>query len=320
MARILITGAHGFIGKHLARHLASQGHHVVGVGHGIWPQMEASRWGVQDWLNGDVSTVNLRTLQARGEPELVFHLAGGSTVGAALANPREDFSRTVASTVELLEWMRLDLPRARLIAVSSAAVYGSAFRGAIPEDALGVPYSPYGHHKRMMESLCQSYGDSYGLDFRVARLFSVYGPELKKQLLWDICARLSGGASSLILGGTGNELRDWTHVSDVVSALGLIAFPASGDDPVRDNGIINIGTGAGTSVRQIAQLVIDTWHERARTDSRPVLSFSGQSRPGDPFSLIADAARLSRLGFSWKIPLAEGVESFVDWFRRSAAF
>lgn len=316
MARILITGAHGFIGKHLARHLATQGHLVSGLGHGIWPPIEASRWGVQEWLNGDVQATNLRSLQARCEPEVVFHLAGGSTVGAAIANPREDFFRTVASTVELLEWMRLDVPRARLIAVSSAAVYGSGFSGPIAEDALGVPYSPYGHHKRMMELLCRSYGDTYGLDFRVARLFSVYGPELKKQLLWDICTRLAAGESTLMLGGTGQELRDWTHVSDVVMALAQIAFDG---DPVQRGQTVNIGTGVGTPVHAIAQTLIDAWHVRAGVANKPSLQFSGQSRPGDPFSLVADPSRLSRLGFAWGMPLAEGVGSFVDWFHQSTA-
>lgn len=315
MARILITGAHGFIGKHLAQHLAALGHHVSGLGHGIWPQIEASRWGVQDWLNGDVQTANLRALQARGEPELVFHLAGGSTVGAAIANPREDFFRTVASTVELLEWIRLDLPRARLVVVSSAAVYGSGIIGPITEDAAGVPYSPYGHHKRMMELLCRSYGDTYGLDFRVARLFSVYGPELKKQLLWDMCTRLAGGESPLVLGGTGRELRDWTHVSDVVAALAFIAF---NDDSAQNGQTTNIGTGVGISVQNIAQNVINAWYEQSGASCKPSLQFSGQSRPGDPFSLVADSARLFRMGFAWKTPLTEGVASFVDWFHRAS--
>lgn len=315
MACILITGAHGFIGKHLARHLAAKGHHVSGLGHGVWPPMEAARWGIQDWINGDVQAANLRVLQARHEPDLVFHLAGGSAVGTAIANPREDFFRTVVSTVELLEWMRLDLPCARLITVSSAAVYGSGFSGPIPEDAAGIPFSPYGHHKRMMESLCRSYGDTYGLDFRVARLFSVYGPELKKQLLWDLCSRLAGDESPLQLGGTGRELRDWTHISDVAAALALIAFQ---EDPAQTGQTTNIGTGKSVSVQGIAQQVIDAWHEQSGEPYRPPLCFSGQSRPGDPFSLVADPARLSRMGFSWKIPLSEGIGSFVNWFRQTA--
>lgn len=312
MACVLITGARGFIGKHLSKYLAAQGHHVIGLGHGIWPQIEALSWGVQDWVNGDIQTANLRALQTQVHPELIFHLAGGSTVGAAMSNPREDFSRTVVSTVELLEWLRLDLPDARLIAVSSAAVYGSNFSGPIPENAASVPYSPYGHHKRIMESLCRSYGDSYGIDFRVARLFSVYGPELKKQLLWDLCIQLSDSKSTLTLGGTGTELRDWIHVDDVVAALALIGV----NNNSTQNDYINVGTGEGTSVQAIAQLVIDAWQKRTSTSWKPKLYFSGQSRPGDPFSLVAKPSSLSRIGFSSQIPLSEGIQSFVDWFHQ----
>lgn len=316
MAHVLITGARGFIGKHLARHLSAQGHRVSGLGHGIWPSTEASCWGVQDWLNGDVQAANLRALQARSEPDLIFQLAGGSTVGAAIANPREDFFRTVASTVELLEWMRIDLPRARLITVSSAAVYGSGISGPIAEDSAGVPYSPYGHHKRMMELLCRSYGDAYGLDFRVARLFSVYGPELKKQLLWDMCTRLAAGESPLVLGGTGQELRDWTHVSDVVIALARMALD---DRPSQQGQTINVGTGVGTTVSAIAQTVVDIWYEQSGSAEKPTLRFSGKSRPGDPFSLVADPSCLSRLGFTWNTSLTDGVRSFVSWFLQATS-
>lgn len=311
MAKILITGAHGFIGKHLARDLASKGHFVSGLGHGIWPPIEASSWGIQDWLNGDVHSANLRTLQARSQPELIFHLAGGSSVGAAIANPREDFFRTVASTVELLEWMRVDLPHARLIAVSSAAVYGSGFSGPIPEEIESMPYSPYGHHKKMMEQLCRSYSDTYGIDCRVARLFSVYGPQLKKQLLWDICTRLASSSDPLVLGGSGDELRDWTSVDDVARALALIATQT--DRPLPHQAV-NIGTGVGTPVKDIAHAVISAWQKRHAASPRPQLQFSGKSRPGDPLSLIADPTRLIAMGFEWGTPLASGIDSFVEWF------
>ncbi|MDJ0686526.1 MAG: SDR family oxidoreductase [Alphaproteobacteria bacterium] len=311
MANILITGAHGFIGKHLARFLAKRGHHVSGLGHGMWPQNEASRWGLRDWLNGDVHVTNLRALQTRNKPDYVFHLAGGSSVGAAISNPREDFFRTVGTTIELLEWLRLDLPRARLIAVSSAAVYGSGLSGQIGEGIVGAPYSPYGHHKRMMEYLCISYGDAYGLDFCVTRLFSVYGAGLKKQLLWDICTQLHGVGGSVLLGGTGEELRDWTHVDDVVAALAVIAFntPSPVNDPV-----FNIGTGIGTSVKDVAEIIINAWCRRNNVNAMPRLQFSSESRPGDPFSLVANPSRLLDMDFVCDTPLSIGVDEYVDWF------
>lgn len=308
MTRIFITGARGFIGKHLAQRLASQGHVIVGLGHGIWPAAEAQHWGVSQWVNGDIHAGNLRMLQQQGTPDVVYHLAGGSTVGAAIANPREDFFRTVASTLELLEWLRLDAPATRLVAVSSAAVYGAGHKGQISEDAALKPYSPYGHHKQMMESLCRSYGDSYGLRVAVARLFSVFGPELKKQLLWDMCTRLAAGESPLVLGGSGNELRDWTDVREVARVLELLPSQAKSETSV-----INVGTGIATSVRQIVQGLMAAWqgHESAAD----ALGFSGRSRPGDPFSLVADPHRLNSLGFQWRLSLGQGLADYVDWFR-----
>jgi UDP-glucose 4-epimerase len=308
MTRILITGAQGFIGKYLAQLLASQGHVVVGLGHGMWPTAEALRWGVCQWFNGDINAGNLRMVQQLGTPDVVYHLAGGSTVGAAIASPRDDFFRTVASTVELLEWLRLDAPATRLVAVSSAAVYGAGHAGPIPEDAKLQPYSPYGHHKHMMESLCRSYGDSYGLQIAVARLFSVFGPELKKQLLWDMCTRLAAGESSLVLGGSGNELRDWTDVREVARALELLLSQAK---PVTS--IINVGSGVATSVRHIALGLMAAWqgHESAAY----ALGFSGRSRPGDPFSLVADPHRLNSLGFQWRLSLGQGLADYVNWFK-----
>jgi UDP-glucose 4-epimerase len=308
MSRILITGAHGFIGKHLARWLTLQGHHVVGLGHGIWPAAEAESWGVCHWMNGDIHSGNLRLLkQAGGIPDVVYHLAGGSSVGVAIANPREDFFRTVATTAELLEWLRVDAPAARLVVVSSAAVYGAGHEGPIGEHTALTPYSPYGYHKLIMEELCRSYAASYGLRVSIARLFSVYGSELKKQLLWDFCTRLAVGAQPFLLYGSGNEVRDWTEVRDVVRALDLLAAAASAEVAV-----VNVGTGQGGSVRQIANTIAAHW---PLPDVENMLKFSGHSRPGDPFSLVANSAVLNKLGFTWKITVDHGMAEYVQWFQ-----
>jgi len=308
MSNVLITGARGFIGKHLSRHLAAMGHRVSGIGHGIWPESEASVWGMSHWINGDITPGNLRVLQqAGGTPEVVFHLAGGASVGAAIASPREDFFRTVATTAELLEWLRQDAPGARLVAVSSAAVYGAGHDGQIAEDARLAPFSPYGHHKLLMEQLCRSYAACFAQPVVVARLFSVFGPELKKQLLWDTCVRLARTPDTLELGGTGNELRDWTEVHDVARALGQLASVASTDVEV-----FNVGRGVGISVAKIASMLIDNWPELHAL--KP--TFSAISRPGDPFSLVANPQRLIATGFEWQVPVEAGLSDYVRWFRR----
>ena len=137
----------------------------------------------------------------------------------------------------------------RLIVASSAAVYGADHGGPIAEDAGLVPMSPYGQHKLMMEQLCRSYAATFGVRSTVARLFSVYGPHLRKQLLWDICSRLQQDERTLVLGGTGAEVRDWTDVRDVARLLACIAeLPQP--ETFR---VINGGCGRGTTVAEIAQ-------------------------------------------------------------------
>ncbi|WP_295640770.1 NAD(P)-dependent oxidoreductase [uncultured Methylibium sp.] len=307
-----VTGAHGFIGRHAARQLQALGYRVLGLGHGGWPADQAAAWGLSHWINGDVSSSNLHALQAiAGLPDCIVHLAGGSSVGAAVAHPREDFVRTVAGTVELLEWMRLESPASALVVVSSAAVYGAGHDDCITESAVLRPYSPYGHHKLMMEQLCRSYGAAYGLRSVVARLFSVYGPGLSKQLLWDLCSKLRSGPATIVLGGHGDEQRDWTHVRDVVAVLPRLAALADREVPT-----LNVGSGSGTSVRRIAELVLACW---GGGTAPAALQFSGQGRPGDPRHLVADVGRLQRAGLACSSPVADGVAEYVAWFRNAAA-
>ena len=114
-----------------------------------------------------------------------------------LPTPMKTSTRTVATTAELLEWMRLAARNAKLVSVSSAAVYGAGHTGPIREEDALLPFSPYGYHKLMMENLCQSYAVNYGLSVMVVRLFSVYGSWLKKQLLWDMCSSLACGHAAI---------------------------------------------------------------------------------------------------------------------------
>jgi len=301
-----VTGANGFIGRHLVRELADAGHSVHGIGHSAIADTEKQRLGLGIWLNGEIDAANLNAFAAgSGPPSTIFHLAGGSSVGLSIAQPFEDFSRTVGSTARLLEWLRGNAPDCRLIVASSAAVYGTEYSGPIAEDAVPLPMSPYGQHKLMMEQLCRSYAVSFGLRSTVARLFSVYGPHLRKQLLWDMCSRLQSGERNLVLGGTGAEMRDWTDVRDVVRFFAKIAEVPQQEDYQ----IINGGSGLGTSVADIAGMLVKSW------GGDTAVQFSGLVRAGDPFSLIADDARLQNASFAWKIPVTRGLADYVAWFK-----
>jgi len=302
---VWITGANGFIARYLARELANQGNTVDGIGYGAPQDAEMARCGYRASLNGAIDPSNLNALAFRTElPTTIYHLAGGSSVGVSITQPHEDFARTVVAAEQLLEWIRANAPQCRLVAVSSAAVYGARHSGPIAETAMSDPMSPYGQHKRMMEQLCQSYAATFGVRSIIVRLFSVYGPMLRKQLLWDLCSRLEDGNRRLVLGGTGTETRDWTNVRDVARLLAAVP----GYDMPDAYCVLNGGSGVGTSVSQIARWVIDCWGEGS-------IDFSGQRRPGDPTSLISDSTRLQAMGFKWTTRLDDGVNEYVQWFR-----
>jgi UDP-glucose 4-epimerase len=303
---VWVTGANGFIGRHLVRVLADRGYSVHGIGHGAIGDAERHHIGLAHWLNGEIDAANLNALVERtGQPSTIFHLAGGSSVGLSLAQPFEDFSRTVASTARLLEWLRGTARDCRLIAISSAAVYGAGHDGAIAVDAATLPMSPYGQHKLMMEQLCRSYAVSFGLRSTVARLFSVYGPNLRKQLPWDICSRLQAGERTLALGGTGAEVRDWTDVRDVACLLAVIHGKPQGEAFQ----VINAGSGLGTTVARVSARIAECW-------GGPIsVEFSGVVRAGDPTSLLSDDAMLRTLPFDWKIPVERGLADYVSWFK-----
>lgn len=309
MSLAFVTGAGGFIGRHLVRHLRETGPRVAGL-----DLVDVSRAGLEgavvDWQAGALSGAGLAALAERaGVPDTIYHLAGGSSVGASLADPLGDFTATVGGTAALLDWMRRGAPAARLVIVSSAAVYGDGHRGAIADDAATDPFSPYGAHKFAMEAVCRGWAGSFGLSVVAVRLFSVYGPGLAKQLLWDLCGKLAAGGDAIELGGTGEELRDWTHVDDVVRALVAAAPMASAAMPV-----VNAGSGQAGSVRSVAEALT-----RAFGRDPACLRFSGRSRPGDPFSLVAAPGTLDAAGFAFSVAPERGIADYVRWYREQAA-
>jgi UDP-glucose 4-epimerase len=195
-----------------------------------------------------------------------------------------------------------------LVIASSAAVYGADHIGPISEGAALTPMSPYGQHKLMMEQLCRSYARTYGIRSLVVRFFSVYGPHLRKQLLWDICSRLISEPRSLNLGGTGAEVRDWTDVRDVVRLLAKAENLLS----MQNFRVVNGGSGKGTSVAAVAHRLVTLW------GCSTTVQYSGVARPGDPTSLLADDGRLREIDFRWQIPLDQGLADYVEWFKELA--
>lgn len=306
MSVIWITGARGFIGQHLSLHLSSLGHKVCGIGHGSFTDSQLESSGLVYWITSNITSTSLSALaEQSGYPDFIYHLAGGSSVGASFYQPLDDYHRTVSSGVVLFEWIRTNTLGTKVILISSAAVHGSSHTTPISAYDFCDPYSPYGFHKYMLEQLARSYANSFNLSFVIVRLFSVYGPFLRKQLIWDLCCKIQASSSGrIVLGGTGMEYRDWTHISDVIRLLENVASLASPSIP-----IFNAGTGLAHSVSDIATLVVKAWHLDIDID------FTGHTRPGDPAYLVSTPCTINSVVFPFHCSLNHGLTDYVFWFK-----
>ena len=303
MSVVWITGGHGFIGKELAKHCRNNGDDVYGIGHK--ESALAVEMAYAYWLTSDIDETGLERLKTQSSsPDVIYHLAGGSSVGASIVDPRHDFERTVTTTSQLLDWVRIFSPQTKVVCASSAAIYGASFSGLITEKNFGVPYSPYGFHKAMQESLCQSYIEAYDLKISIVRLFSVYGPGLQKQLVWDLCNKLKVNRGGVSLQGSGRELRDWIHITDAVRLLRHVAS-------IKGNVVLNGGTGIATSIAEIAMMISNAWGQNHE------IGFTGLERKGDTIALIAEPSRLKQMGFEHEIDLNKGINDVVSWFQET---
>ena len=301
--RVIVTGAAGFIGRHVTRRFAEAGWFVVGIGHGTWSPEEARAWGLAEWHAADISFDAFSN--SGSSPNAIVHCAGSGSVGYSLTHPFQDFHRSTTTIAATLEYARLHAPEARVVYLSSAAVYGQAGDESIREETSLKPVSPYGVHKLMGESLCRMYGDHYGVHSAVVRLFSVYGGGLRKQLLWDACTKASRGDVEFF--GTGDETRDWL---DVVDAAELVLAAVEHASPRRP--VANGGTGEAPAVCA----VLEELFLGLGIQSQP--RFTGAVRGGDPNHYRADISVARRWGWVPKVSWREGIRAYAEWFRNSA--
>lgn len=303
MKTVLITGAHGFLGRYCAREFSRHGFRVIGLGYGSWDGESHEDFGIQRWIEG---AVNLDTLQSVGEPvDVVVHCAGSGSVGFSLTNPLQDFQRTVDTTLAVLEFMRHSAPGATLVYPSSAAVYGCRDAAPICESDPLQPVSPYGVHKKIAEELCASYASNFGLRVSIIRFFSIYGSGLRKQLLWEACRRVAAaGQGEVEFFGTGSEMRDWLHVQDAAALVYTVGNAAEAGL------VVNGGCGTSVPVRDVLTMVAGEFGGRVR------ITFNGLVREGDPKHFYADTTSALGLGWVPRVTLREGVSDYAAWFHK----
>ena len=301
---ILVTGCNGFIGGQLARVAAARGFDVIGLD--LIPRPNGT-----DFLNGyiqqDLSREDAFLSLKKSIPaniDAVIHAAGKSSVPGSLEDPNSDFMAGPAALQKVLEWTRTTNPEAKLLFLSSAAVYGNPRQLPISENTPIRPISPYGYHKSICEMLGQEYASLYGLKVAHARIFSAYGPGLNRQVVYDLMRRVFDHPKELKVYGTGDETRDFMYIDDVIDALLLVLQKGSfqGD-------AINIASGNHTTIRALAETILRVFRKDIS-----LLSFENTSQPGMPQLWQADVSKLSALGFSPVYDIAQGLQKAKDYF------
>ncbi|MDB6174841.1 MAG: NAD-dependent epimerase/dehydratase [Chthoniobacteraceae bacterium] len=235
------------------------------------------------------------------QPDVCIHCAGRASVPLSMNDPASDFRDNTVLTFEILEALRREALACRFLFLSSAAVYGNPESLPVAETHRVAPLSPYGYHKRQCELLCEEFSTIFGLPTAALRIFSAYGPGLRRQVIWDICERVLT-TGELRLRGTGRESRDFIHATDIGRALLCIASEA----PCRGE-IYNVASGREATIQELSSLLLDA----LGSSTRP--RFDGAATPGNPLYWRADIGRIAALGFAPSISLEKGVRSVATW-------
>lgn len=298
---VLVTGVAGFIGRYVARYFAAQGWSVVGTDSA--PPENSPLENLVEYQRFHLPDAAFNQLIKKYSPQVFIHCAGRASVGLSVTDPSADFYSNTALTLEALNSLRLYAPKCRFIFLSSAAVYGNPKVLPVNEEQTTIPLSPYGFHKLQGEQLCLEFFKVYGLPTASARIFSAYGPGLRRQVMWDICHKAMI-EQSVTLQGTGKESRDFIHALDIAKALLLIATssPMQGE-------AYNLATGREVNICELSTLLLDTLEYNGTSQ------FDGVVPVGNPLNWKADISKLRSIGFSPSVSIEKGVQIFANWCR-----
>lgn len=291
-------GSKGFIGTHCLNYFRHTNNSVYGCD-------VVTDYGERNYFLIDATNTDYREVFQNTQFDVCINCSGAASVPESLRNPRRDFELNALNVFKLLDSIRLYNKQCRIIHLSSAAVYGNPESLPIREQSLLNPISPYGFHKLFSEQICKEFVDLYGLNIAILRPFSVYGIGLKKQLFWDVYHKIDAGIP-FKLHGSGEETRDFIHISDLMLIFELLIKRA------RFNGdIYNAANGSAVKIKDIVGVFSSI------TKSKVEYSFNNETKAGDPLYWQADIDKIVQLGYRQKVPYRDGLKEYAEWVKEN---
>ncbi len=318
--KVLVTGAAGFIGYHVARRLAeSKRCEVLGVdviGDYYDPALKGARLEQLAQLEkfrfvqGDFAEAEkFSALVAQFKPHYVVHLGAQPGVRYSMENPGAYQHSNLDGFTSVLEACRRTPPK-HLVFASSSSVYGSGAKAPYREDDnTDQPVSFYGATKKANEVMAHSYAHVHGLNVTGLRFFTVYGPWGRPDMAPTIFARAICEGKPLKLFNHGKNLRDFTFVDDIVDGVVKVLLYPPAERPTPSMRIFNLGHHRPVETLLFVRMLEELLRKKAEIELLP-------PQPGDMFETCADLTRVqAAIGFAPKVPLEEGLKRFVEWFR-----
>lgn len=317
--KILVCGGAGYIGSHMCKMLARQGHQVTVFDNLSTGHREACQWG--NFVHGDLLDPKaLQSLFASSGFTAVIHFSARSLVGESVANPALYYLNNVVGTLNLLEAM-LACEVKRLVFSSSASIFGSPLQDLIDETHPQIPINPYGETKLIVEKALGYYAQAYGLNSVSLRYFNAAGADPdstigeshtpETHLIPNVLkAALAENKRLKVFGNDyqtkdGTCVRDYIHINDLCQAH-LLGMEYMDDHPGAHG--FNLGNGMGFSI-------LDILRTSAEVTGREIPYDIESRRPGDPPSLVADSRR-AREVLGWRprhVEISEIIRSAWDW-------
>jgi UDP-glucuronate 4-epimerase len=317
VARVLLTGAAGFVGSHVAERLLQRGDAVIGLDNfdPFYPRPVKERNLATALAHPAFRfvEVDLRNAEAicaafqEHRPERVVHLAAKAGVRPSLLDPVAYVETNVNGTVNMLRACG-QFPVEHFVFASSSSVYGDTTKVPFAEtDRTDQPASPYAATKKAGEILCYAYHGLLGIPIACLRFFTVYGPRQRPDLAVHKFVRLIDAGEPVPFFGDGTTSRDYTYVADTVEGI-LAAL-----DKPDGYQIYNLGRSDPVPLREMVQTI-----ERAL--GKPALINQQPEQPGDVRTTYADVSRArARLGYEPRVSFEEGIRRFVEWWREEGS-